>query len=94
MVRGLGSRDRSNEPDPRDQRHCPKISAEERGYDNRFFDQAQRSDNNASNADNTPATAVYETNDAWKPLATLVKQLPSLTDLIYGMSQPVSTLSA
>lgn len=28
--------------------------------------------------------SVYETNDYWEPLADLIKQLPSLTDLLYS----------
>jgi len=65
--------------------HRPKISAEERGYDGRLFDQALPSHYGQDfEPDDTPATAVYETNDVWRPLASLVKQLPLLTDLIYG----------
>ncbi|RFU32800.1 hypothetical protein B7463_g3562, partial [Scytalidium lignicola] len=33
--------------------------------------------------DNTPIEEIYKTNDTWKPLADLIKQLPALTDLIY-----------
>lgn len=35
-------------------------------------------------ADNLPPQSVNETNDAWKPLADLIKQLPPQTDLLYS----------
>lgn len=35
-------------------------------------------------ADNLPPESVNETNDPWRPLADLIKQLPSLTDLLYS----------
>ena len=84
IVDGPWPPERSNELDPREQRRCLRISAEDRGYGNRIVDQVQWSTVHAFKADNTPATAVYETNEAWKPLASLIKQLHSLADLIYG----------
>jgi hypothetical protein len=81
VVDGSAPKEDDRELDPHYQWHRPKISAEERGYDDENFDQPQE---HVFVADKTPAQAVYETNDAWRPLANLVKQLPSLTDLSYG----------
>ncbi|KUJ08796.1 uncharacterized protein LY89DRAFT_599335, partial [Mollisia scopiformis] len=58
----------------------PKIFGEDRGYERRLIDTVSTY---RTIADKTSAMAVYEANDAWKPLAALVRQLPALQDLIY-----------
>lgn len=62
------------------------ISATERGRGSHrtfdgYLDQIERS---KLMADRLPPGSVNETNDAWKPLADLIKQLSSLTDLLYS----------
>lgn len=66
---------------PNYQWHRPAISAKERGYGDEILDWRVLGDAYA-----TPATieSVYETNDDWRQLADLVKQLPSLLDLIFA----------
>jgi hypothetical protein len=73
--------DDSDGSHPRDQRPCINITAEERGYRNRLFNGPQR---HVFKSDIMPAMATYKTNDAWKPLASLLQKLPALMDLRYG----------
>jgi hypothetical protein len=73
--------DDSDGSHPRDQRPCINITAEERGYRNRLFNGPQR---HVFESDIMPAMATYKTNDAWKPLASLLQKLPALMDLRYG----------
>lgn len=63
-----------------DARRCLKMTAEDRGYERRLVDKDPWV---RIAADNTPATAVYEADDTWKPLAALSRQLVALEDLIY-----------
>jgi hypothetical protein len=81
VVDGQPPRNDDHERYPQYQWHRPKMSAEERGYDHGIF---ARFHDHDFIPDNTPAEAVYETNDGWRPLADLIMQLPSLSDFIYG----------
>ena len=60
------------------------ISATERGRGGPFDGYLDQLGCSELMADNLPPESVYEINDAWKPLADLIKQLPSLTDLLYS----------
>lgn len=67
-------------------RYSPRISPQDRGYEKHLIGYTwPYIDTETLGADNLIAT-LYNTNDIWKPLAALVKQLTSLTDLIYECS--------
>ncbi|KFY06667.1 hypothetical protein V492_07853 [Pseudogymnoascus sp. VKM F-4246] len=69
------------ELEPSYQWHRPWMSAKERGYGNEVFEWGITTAY-ASRA--PPSRLFYESNDDWKPLASLVKQLPSLMDFIFA----------
>lgn len=60
------------------------ISAIERGRDGPFDGYLDQFGCSELMADKLPPESVHETNEAWKPLADLIKRLPSLTDLLYN----------
>jgi hypothetical protein len=85
IVDGQMQKDDGHELDSQYQRHQPKLSAAERrdnkdGILDRYLGHVDYLD---IVPDEILAEDVYEINDAWRPLADLIKQLPALADLIY-----------
>lgn len=60
------------------------ISATERGRGGPFDGYLDQLGCSELMADKLPPESVYEIKDAWKPLADLLRRLPSLTDLLYS----------
>jgi hypothetical protein len=81
IIDGAWPDEDSDVPNPRDKSPRTKIIAEERGYHTRLFVGSKL---NAFRADIATTAATYMTNASWKPLATLLAQLPALMDLVYG----------
>ncbi len=81
VVEGLmrSQQDDTGEIEPQDRRHRAGSSPyrdDDALSDRRFAD--------IPVADQKPPNIVYEEDEAWKPLANLVRQLPALSDLIYA----------
>lgn len=71
-----------NKLEPSYQWRRPAISVKERGYGVDTFDWDDGI--NDANAGWAPFEFVYETNDDWRRLADMIRQLPSLVDLIFS----------
>lgn len=87
VVEGLmrSQQDDTGEIEPQDRMHRPGSF--------RDHDDDELSDRRLAGvpvADRKPPNVVYEEDEAWTPLANLVRQLPALSDLIYACSSQFS----